>query len=200
MQIKRYKIGFIDNNNYLLWDESTNQAALIDATSNEQKIVDDVKKLGLTLRYIILTHGHFDHTTGTKFYQKAFPDAQLVACKKEAKLLYDRDLSKGPGGIVADISVADGDELLLGDLSLKFIWTPGHTSGGMCILCEKVLFSGDTLLQCSVGRTDFPTGSMEELVDSIRNKLFVLPDDTRVLPGHNEETTIGFEKRYNPFV
>ena len=200
MQIKKYKIGIIDNNNYLCWDENTKDAFLIDATANEQRIVDDIKSLGLNLRYIVLTHGHFDHTTGTKFFQTNFPEAKLVAGKKESKLLYDRDLSKGPGGIVADIWVKEGDELKCGDITLKFIETPGHTSGGICILCEKVLFSGDTLFQCSVGRTDFPTGDSDQLIESIRTKLFVLPDDTKVLPGHSEETMIGFEKRYNPFV
>lgn len=199
MQIKKFVIGMIENNDYLVWDENTNAAALIDATDNKQEIVDEVIKLGLNLQYIILTHGHFDHTTGTKFYQNAFPKAKLVACKKEAKMLYERALSHGPGGIVADIWIKDNDELELGDITLKFIETPGHSKGGMCILAEDVLFSGDTLFQCSVGRTDLPTGDGEELMQSL-NKLFALPDDTRVLPGHGAETSIGFEKRYNPFV
>lgn len=199
MQIKKFVIGMIENNDYLVWDENTNAAALIDATDNKQEIVDEVIKLGLNLQYIILTHGHFDHTTGTKFYQNAFPKAKLVACKKEAKMLFERALSHGPGGIVADIWIKDNDELELGDITLKFIETPGHSKGGMCILAEDVLFSGDTLFQCSVGRTDLPTGDGEELMQSL-NKLFALPDDTRVLPGHGAETSIGFEKRYNPFV
>ena len=88
----------------------------------------------------------------------------------------------------------------LGGSEISFIGTPGHSSGSMCILAGKNLFSGDTLFQASVGRTDFPTGSWEALEASIKEKLFVLPDDTRVLPGHMDETTIGFEKRYNPFV
>ena len=176
MQIKRFVIGMIDNNDYLVWDENTNAAALIDATDNRQEIADEVLKLGLNLQYIILTHGHFDHTTGTKFYQAAFPKAKLVACKREAKMLYERGLSHGPGGIVADIWVKDGDNLDLGDLSLKFIETPGHSKGSMCILTEDVLFSGDTLFQCSVGRTDLPTGSMEDLMASLKEKLFVLPE------------------------
>ncbi|MCQ2552262.1 MAG: MBL fold metallo-hydrolase [Clostridia bacterium] len=199
MQIKKFVIGMIENNDYLVWDENTNAAALIDATDNKKEIVDEVIRLGLNLQYIILTHGHFDHTTGTKFYQNAFPKAKLVACKKEAKMLYERALSHGPGGIVADIWIKDNDELELGDITLKFIETPGHSKGGMCILAEDVLFSGDTLFQCSVGRTDLPTGDGEELMQSL-NKLFALPDDTRVLPGHGAETSIGFEKRYNPFV
>ena len=200
MQIKTYVIGMIENNDYLVWDEETKKAVLIDVTADEQAIVDDINKLGLELEYIILTHGHFDHTMGYKFYMNAFQNAKLLAAKKEAKMLYDRKLSMRPGGIVADVNVVDGDELKVGNLTLKFIETPGHSSGSMCILCNGVLFSGDTLFRCSVGRTDFPTGNSEQIIDSIKNKLFTLPDDTVVLPGHNDQTTIGFEKRYNPFV
>ena len=109
-------------------------------------------------------------------------------------------MSMGKGGIKADIEVSDGDEMEVGAIKLKFISTPGHTPGGMCILMDDVLFSGDTLFKGSVGRTDFPGGDMDELLSSIRDKLMKLPDDTRVLPGHMDETTIGIERRHNPFV
>ncbi len=197
MQIKTYIIGMMENNNYLVWDEDSREAFLVDCSMNYKPIVDDASKMGLDVKYIILTHGHFDHTGGTEFYRRAFPKAQLVSGEKEKELLVS---SKEVGSITADIYVNDGDELPCGDMTLKFIETPGHTIGGICILVGKVLFSGDTLFQASVGRTDFPTGNAATLIDSIRNKLFVLPDDTRVLPGHCDETTIGFEKRYNPFV
>lgn len=200
MKVKTYCVGMIENNDYLVWDEETNEAFLVDASSRCQTIIDDVNNFNLNLKYIILTHGHFDHTDGLDFYRNAFPDAKLVACKKEAKMLFNRDLSMGKGGITADIWVKDEDALKCGNIEVKILETPGHSSGSICILADKTLFSGDTLFQASVGRTDFPTGSMSELLDSIHNKLFVLPDDTRVLPGHNDETTIGFEKRYNPFV
>ena len=200
MKVKTYCVGMIENNDYLVWDEETNEAFLVDASSRCQTIIDDVNNFNLNLKYIILTHGHFDHTDGLDFYRNAFPDAKLVAGKKEAKMLFNRDLSMGKGGITADIWVKDEDALKCGNIEVKILETPGHSSGSICILADKTLFSGDTLFQASVGRTDFPTGSMSELLDSIHNKLFVLPDDTRVLPGHNDETTIGFEKRYNPFV
>lgn len=200
MKVKTYCVGMIENNDYLVWDEETNEAFLVDASSRCQTIIDDVNNLNLNLKYIILTHGHFDHTDGLDFYRNAFPDAKLVAGKKEAKMLFNRDLSMGKGGITADIWVKDEDALKCGNIEVKILETPGHSSGSICILADKTLFSGDTLFQASVGRTDFPTGSMSELLDSIHNKLFVLQDDTRVLPGHNDETTIGFEKRYNPFV
>ena len=107
-----------------------------------------------------------------------------------------------PYTVKADILVSDGDELDFGNLTMKFMHTPGHTKGGMCIYIEKanVLFSGDTLFCQSIGRTDFPGGSYAEITDSIRNKLFKLPDETNVFPGHMGTTTIGFEKENNPFV
>lgn len=200
MKVKTYCVGMIENNDYLVWDDLTKKAFLVDASSRCQAIIDDAEKMNLEIEYIILTHGHFDHTDGLDFYRAAFPDAKLAACKKEAKMLFDRDLSMGKGGIKADIWLKDGDILSCGNIEINILETPGHSSGSICIYAEKTLFSGDTLFQASVGRTDFPTGSMSELLDSIHNKLFVLPDDTRVLPGHNDETTIGFEKRYNPFV
>ena len=200
MQIRKYVVDPLQNNDYLCYDEETKKAFLVDASTDVQQIVDDIHKLGLELEYIILTHGHFDHINGVPFFQKAFPEAKLAAGKKEHRFLYERDFGRGPGGLIADIQIVDGMELECGNIRLKFIETPGHSVGGICILADKVLFSGDTLFQCSVGRSDFPTGNFDELMDSIKNKLFLLPDDTRVLPGHNDETTIGFEKRYNPFV
>ena len=117
------------------------------------------------------------------------------------------NLNQSPGFGVpystkADILVSDGDELKVGDVTLKFIHTPGHTEGGMCIYVKeaKALFSGDTLFRQSIGRTDFPGGSYKEIMDSIRKKLFLLPDDTNVFPGHMGMTSIGFEKENNPFV
>ena len=122
-------------------------------------------------------------------------------------MLENPNLNQSPGFGVpystkADILVSDGDELKVGDVTLKFIHTPGHTEGGMCIYVKeaKALFSGDTLFRQSIGRPDFPGGSYKEIMDSIRKKLFLLPDDTNVFPGHMGTTSIGFEKENNPFV
>ncbi|MBR0517331.1 MAG: MBL fold metallo-hydrolase, partial [Firmicutes bacterium] len=128
------------------------------------------------------------------------PDIKVVASKKEEKLLYSRRDSYGKGGITADVWTHDGDVLKVGDMELKFISTPGHTPGGQCVLVDRTLFSGDTLFHASVGRTDLWGGSFEDLMDSITKKLFLLPEDTTVLPGHMDATTIGWEMRYNPFV
>ena len=102
--------------------------------------------------------------------------------------------------LIADLYVKEGDTLEVGEMRLRFLMTPGHTPGGMCISVDDCLFSGDTLFQTSIGRTDFPGGSFSEILDSIKNKLFLLPDETKVFPGHMGPTSIGYEKRNNPFV
>ncbi len=200
MQIKRFVLGEIYTNTYLVEDEVNKKCFIVDPASPSEKLKAEIAKDGVTPEYIILTHGHGDHTGGIADLKGAFPDIKLIASRLERKFLYDRHISYGKGGIVADIEVADGEEMNVGDIKLRFISTPGHTPGGMCVYTDGVLFSGDTLFHCSVGRTDFPGGDFGALISSIKEKLFVLPDDTRVLPGHDAETLIGYEKRYNPFV
>ena len=180
------------------------------------KDIKNIKVIGIdsitdyndvNIKYIILTHGHSDHICGVNEHKAEFPDAKIVAYKDEEAMLENPNLNQSPGFGVpystkADILVSDGDELKVGDVTLKFIHTPGHTEGGMCIYVKeaKALFSGDTLFRQSIGRTDFPGGSYKEIMDSIRKKLFLLPDDTNVFPGHMGTTSIGFEKENNPFV
>jgi len=193
-------------NTYLVTDENTKQGFIVDPGSYYQGLTQKVKEEGTEIKYIILTHGHGDHIGGVEQYRKDFPAAELVAAEAEKDLLADPDanLSTSITGVsvslTADIWVNEGDTLRVGDMELKFTMTPGHTPGGMCILADKVLFSGDTLFRCSIGRTDFPGGSYDQLTQGVRDRLFVLPDETRVFPGHMEETSIGFEKENNPFV
>ncbi|MBQ9891335.1 MAG: MBL fold metallo-hydrolase [Firmicutes bacterium] len=201
MEIRR----FICNNGYgtnayLAWDTDTKKAFIVDPGSPLEEVQDAVEMYGLDLQYMIITHGHGDHTGGINFFKENFPDIKMIACRKERKMLLNRDISGGKGGYKADLEVVDGDTVMVGDLLLKFIECPGHTVGGMSILVDKVLFSGDTLFQRSVGRTDLYGGDWDTLLDTLKNKLFTLPEDTLVLPGHMGETTIGYEKRYNPFV
>ena len=200
MNIKSYILSAFGTNCYLVWEDGCPDAFIVDPGAPCEKLAADVAKNKLDPKYIILTHGHGDHTGGIPFCKEKWPDIKVVANKKEEKLLYSRRDSYGKGGIVADIWTHDGDILKVGNMELKFIFTPGHTPGGQCVLVNRTLFSGDTLFHASIGRTDLWGGSFADIMESITTKLFLLPEDTTVLPGHMDATTIGYEMRYNPFV
>ena len=207
MRITNLPSGALQANTYLAVDEKTNEGFIVDPGGYNKVLTKEVRDNDVNIKYIILTHGHSDHICGVNEHKAEFPDAKIVAYKDEEAMLENPNLNQSPGFGVpystkADILVSDGDELKVGDVTLKFIHTPGHTEGGMCIYVEeaKALFSGDTLYRQSIGRTDFPGGSYKEIMDSIRKKLFLLPDDTNVFPGHMGTTSIGFEKENNPFV
>lgn len=207
MRITNLPSGALQANTYLAVDEKTNEGFIVDPGGYNKVLTNEVRDNDVKIKYIILTHGHSDHICGVNEHKAEFPDAKIVAYKDEEAMLENPNLNQSPGFGVpystkADILVSDGDELKVGDVTLKFIHTPGHTEGGMCIYVKeaKALFSGDTLFRQSIGRTDFPGGSYKEIMDSIRKKLFLLPDDTNVFPGHMGTTSIGFEKENNPFV
>lgn len=206
MDIIIYGENSMASNTYLVVDEKTKAAFIVDAGKFDQSLVDEVNKRKLDVNYLILTHGHGDHIGGVEEYRKNFPKLQVLAHIAEKDFLLDpkQNVSKEIWGreisVKADKYVKDQEELSVGPFNLKFLHTPGHTKGGMCILTEGVLFSGDTLFRQSIGRTDFPGGDFEEIKASINNKLFTLPDETDVFPGHMAPTTIGFEKENNPFV
>lgn len=207
MRITNLPSGALQANTYLAVDEKTNEGFIVDPGGYNKVLTKEVRDNDVNIKYIILTHGHSDHICGVNEHKAEFPDAKIVAYKDEEAMLENPNLNQSPGFGVpystkADILVSDGDELKVGDVTLKFIHTPGHTEGGMCIYVKeaKALFSGDTLFHQSIGRTDFPGGSYKEIMDSIRKKLFLLPDDTNVFPGHMGMTSIGFEKENNPFV
>lgn len=207
MRITNLPSGALQANTYLAVDEKTNEGFIVDPGGYNKVLTKEVRDNDVKIKYIILTHSHSDHICGVNEHKAEFPDAKIVAYKDEEAMLENPNLNQSPGFGVpystkADILVSDGDELKVGDVTLKFIHTPGHTEGGMCIYVKeaKALFSGDTLFRQSIGRTDFPGGSYKEIMDSIRKKLFLLPDDTNVFPGHMGTTSIGFEKENNPFV
>lgn len=207
MRITNLPSGALQANTYLAVDEKTNEGFIVDPGGYNKVLTKEVRDNDVKIKYIILTHGHSDHICGVNEHKAEFPDAKIVAYKDEEAMLENPNLNQSPGFGVpystkADILVSDGDELKVGDVTLKFIHTPGHTEGGMCIYVKeaKALFSGDTLFRQSIGRTDFPGGSYKEIMDSIRKKLFLLPDNTNVFPGHMGTTSIGFEKENNPFV
>ena len=200
MKIDYFVVGEIQTNCYVVYNEESKDCFLVDPGDKDRFLSEFLKKNQLNVKYIILTHGHGDHTSGIPAIKTDYPDVKLIANRSERDFLYDRSKSFGMGGIKADIEVKDGEEMDICGAHLKFISTPGHTPGGMCILMDKTLFCGDTLFFGSVGRTDLPGGDYDQLMDSIKNKLFTLPDDTICYPGHMRETNIAFEKEYNPFV
>ena len=206
MKIVNIPTGMLQANTYLVCDETSRLGFIVDLGGYSKELKNIIEKNDIQIQYIVLTHGHGDHIGGVQEHLKDFPDAKVVCSRAEEKMLLDPELNEahhfGPEKVSfkPDILVDDGDTLTVGNMTMKFIMTPGHTEGGMCILIDDVLFSGDTLFCRSIGRTDLAGGDFRTLMDSIKKKLFLLPDETQVLPGHMGPTTIGFEKENNPFV
>lgn len=205
MQIHRMAVGLMETNCYIIADEKTNEGAVIDPGADGSLILDKLQTLGIKLQYILLTHTHYDHI-GAVAELKRNTGAKLAVSAEDAAGLTDGrwNLSAYGGSPVeaaeADILLKDGDELRLSGQTIKVLSTPGHTKGGVCFLCGSELFSGDTLFAGSVGRSDFPGGSMDALVQSIKTKLMPLDGMVRVRPGHGPMTTIGQERIGNPYI
>lgn len=192
-------------NTWLLYDDVSLEGIVVDPAAPSEVLLERIRDLGLKIKMIINTHGHGDHIGGNSFFAERL-NAPLAIHKDDAAMLTDnlKNLSAYMGSSLpiraADVLLEDGYTLKLGEHELKVIHTPGHTPGGICLHTEKYLISGDTLFELSIGRTDFPGGSHTSLISSIREKLFVLPDDVIVFPGHGPQTTIGLEKANNPFL
>lgn len=206
MKIEKFVLGSMGTNCYLLINKETKELVIIDPATCPDYVVSHVKSNGYIPRAIILTHAHFDHVMGIDGWVKEF-GIPVYLHEEEKKVLEDPELNLsgvfGASYSYSDVKcLKDGQELEVSGFIFKVIHTPGHTCGGCCYYCaeEGVLISGDTLFYQSVGRSDFPTGSMGTLVRSIKEKLFCLPEDVMVYPGHNDSTCIGDEKKYNPFV
>ncbi len=205
MIIKTLAVGPIMANCFILGCEETLEAAVIDPGDEADRILQALAESNLTTKLIINTHGHFDHVGANKRLNEV-TGAPILIHPLDAPLLNQLANSAAAWGMTAENSPApdrelqDGDEVTFGKVLLKVIHTPGHTPGGISLYTDSEVFVGDTLFAGSIGRTDFPGGSFETLQASIQQKLFALSDDLKVYPGHNQTTTIGVEKRTNPFV
>ena len=202
LKILKVDSGFVEKTNcYIVEDENTKDAMVIDPGGSVDDICELLDILGAKVKYIYLTHCHGDHIGGVKELKER-KGGKILAHRNTAENLLDPNISLttyiGLEGLViqVDSRVDDGDLIHLGNLEFRVIHTPGHTSGGSCLYCEeeKLLFSGDTLFSGTWGRTDVPTGNFEDVINSITKKLMVLPDETIVYPGHGKSTMIREEK------
>ncbi|MDD3149296.1 MAG: MBL fold metallo-hydrolase [Candidatus Gastranaerophilales bacterium] len=204
MIIKTIKVGSLSVNNYIIIDEETKNAVIIDAGGDYEAIKQILEQYSVNLKFILNTHGHFDHISGDYELQEKEGvqmfihknDEYLVEMLQSHLKMYEMPMVKTPK---INKFVQDEETLNVANMTFKVIHTPGHTPGGVCYLIENVLFAGDTLFAHSVGRTDLPKGSYEQLKTSIKTKLFTLDDGIIVYPGHGRSTTIGEEKLNNPF-
>lgn len=206
MKIEKFALSSLGTNCYLIINEETKELVVVDPATCPDYVISHVKSKGYTPKAILLTHGHFDHVMGIDGWVKEF-QIPVYLHEEEKRILEEPSLN------LSDLfgtsyaynqtqCLKDGEMLELAGFQFRVIHTPGHTAGSCCYYeeKEKVLISGDTLFCQSVGRSDFPTGSAATLIRSIREKLFILPDDVMVYPGHESLTCIADEKQYNPFV
>jgi len=209
MKITNIILGEYQTNSFCVTaDDSANDCLVVDTGLSPQPLIDHLQNGELKPVAVVYTHGHLDHTFGVRAIRENWPDIKIAIHKDDADMLTDADknLSAMMGTPLefsaAEIILNDGDEIDFAGVKLKVIHTPGHTPGGICLYSENedILFAGDTLFVASVGRTDFPGGDHELLITSIRTKLLVLPDETKVYTGHGPATTIGQEKKFNPFI
>jgi glyoxylase-like metal-dependent hydrolase (beta-lactamase superfamily II) len=200
--LKQLVVGPFASNCYIVGSESNKEGMIIDPGAGTKQILSNIGDLGLKIRLLVLTHGHMDHVGAVKGVKEA-TGAELAIHADDARFLrrlslntlYSLSVPPAPERLLGD-----GDSIDIGDLHFTVLHTPGHSPGGICLLGNGVLFSGDTLFNAGVGRTDFPGASHSQLMNSINTKLMVLPDDTVVYPGHGPHTTIGAERRNNPFL
>jgi glyoxylase-like metal-dependent hydrolase (beta-lactamase superfamily II) len=207
MIFESFPVGMLACNCTLIGDEQTREAIIIDPGDGIAGIHRRLTQLGLTLKQILITHAHIDHVGGALRLKK-LTGAPIYMNENDLELLAMMEEQAAWLGVEApetappDVSLADGATVGLVGFPAQVLYTPGHTQGSICLHFAplNLLVAGDTLFAGSIGRTDLPGGNFDQIMDSIRSRLFVLPDETRVLPGHGPQTTIGEERRSNPFL
>ena len=203
MILRKFVVGDMGNNNYLLVDNG--EAALVDCTGIIPELDSVLKELNAELKYIFLTHAHFDHIGGIKKLQEKHP-CKVYLHEDDKKTLDTTNEFMQAVGLPqidipnVDVWLKDGDKVKVGNEVLEVIHLPGHTPGGVGYKIDNMLFSGDTIFMSSVGRTDLPGGDTDTLRGTIKNKVFTLEDNTIIYPGHGTDTSVSFEKKYNSFV
>lgn len=204
IKVEHNIIGMCGTNTYYIYDEDTKKGLIVDPADEPERIIARVEKIGMEPMGILITHGHFDHVLALDDVRNHFGIKAYIG-KTEKQVLSDpgANLTMGLMGTgkkwKADVYLNDGEEFAIGEFKIKALEIPGHTIGGMCyyFMDHGILFSGDTLFCETIGRTDFPGGSTMALINGIKEKLFTLPNETKVYPGHAESTTIYNEKKYN---
>lgn len=207
MKIISLTVGPIMENCYIIYDEQSLEGIIVDPGDEADRILNAVHKLNLTVKYIVNTHGHADHIGANKDLCEKL-HAKLAIHADDAAMLTDPQKNLSISGYMgrliisrpADILLHDGDAISFGSCQFKVIHTPGHTPGGICLAGENIVISGDSLFAGSIGRTDFPTGSMINLISSLKEKIMTLDPAMHVFPGHGGTTTISWEKHNNPYL
>ncbi len=207
MIIKTFPTGVLQVNTYLLIDEESKEAVIIDLGGDFDRLKNEIDQYGAKLKFILNTHGHFDHIMGDLQVQLSNNPVPVYMHEGDKWHADNIELSLQRWGIAdshppikIDAYIDENSELTIGKTPIKVIYTPGHSKGGVCYLIGNDLFSGDTLFYGSVGRTDLEGGSHSELIDSIKQKLLILDDNVTVYPGHGPKTTIAYERNHNSFL
>jgi glyoxylase-like metal-dependent hydrolase (beta-lactamase superfamily II) len=206
IDFRQLSVGPLETNCYIVWDRDTRKAAVIDPGGDDDLIAQQIARLELDVEWVLITHGHLDHCfSAGPIARKCgagigmHPDdiEHLIGGLEIAALYYDISAYER---FTPTRFLTDGDVISLGNSEISVIHTPGHSQGGLCFATDAGVFCGDTVFAGSVGRTDFPGGSFEQLIESIRTKILTMDDSTRLYPGHGPATSVGEERRSNPFL
>ncbi len=211
LKIKLFTFNMFSENTIIIWDDESRDAAIVDpgtsSSTEENELLSFISSKDLRIKYLINTHCHIDHILGCSFVKEKFNpvyyapelDLPLLDNAQHQAQMFDLDIDQPP---IPDKLITEQTEIMIGESKLQFLFTPGHTPGEFCIYIgeEKICVTGDVLFKESIGRTDLWGGNYETLLNSIHEKLFLLPDDVVIYPGHGEPSTIGYEKQNNPFL